>query len=129
MVKALAGIVDGTLLEVPQPENGATYAEKIGRADERLDWRKSAAALERAVRALYPAPGVWFEREGERIKVLEASVRECSGPPGTVIDDMPSVSCGTGALALLRLQRPGRKPLDGAAFLRGYPLPPGTRLG
>lgn len=131
MVEALAGVAAGTLREVPQPETGVTYADKINRDDERLDWRKPATDLERAVRALAPAPGVWFEHRGERIKVLEAAVVACGGrpAPGTVVDDTPAVACGADALALRRLQRPGRKALDGPAFLRGYPLPPGTRLG
>lgn len=141
MVDALAGIAAGTLFEVPQPEIGVTYADKIGTDDERLDWSRPAAVLERSVRALAPTPGVWFEHQGERIKVLASQAVDGDDPPGsgpgtgpgaapgTVIDTAPTVACGTGALALLRLQRPGRKPLDGATFLRGYPLPPGTCLG
>ena len=129
MVEALAGVASGTLTAQPQPDVGVTYAAKIGPDDERLDWSRSAAEIARAVRALSPAPGVWFEHAGERIKVLEARVGAGSGEPGTVLDDTPSLACGEGALALLRLQRPGRRPLDGHAFLRGYPLPPGTRLG
>ncbi|MBL8660529.1 MAG: methionyl-tRNA formyltransferase [Rhodospirillales bacterium] len=129
MVEALAGVAAGTLDGVPQPETGMTYAEKIGSADERIDWSRPAAVVDRSVRALSPAPGAWFEHNGERIKVLEARVIREGGAPGTVIDHAPAVACGVDALALLRLQRPGRKPLDGAAFLRGYPLPPGTRLG
>jgi methionyl-tRNA formyltransferase len=129
MVEALAGVAAGALIPRPQPDQGVTYAAKIGAEDERLDWRKPAAELERAVRALSPSPGVWFEHAGERIKVLQARVVAAGGLPGTVLDDAPTVACGEGAVALLRLQRPGRKPLEGQAFLRGYPLPPGTRLG
>jgi methionyl-tRNA formyltransferase len=129
MVVALAGVAAGALTPRPQPDQGVTYAAKLGPDDERLDWSKPAVELERAVRALSPSPGVWFEHAGERIKVLQARVVGACGLPGTVLDDAPTVACGDGALALLRLQRPGRKPLDGEAFLRGYPLPPGTRLG
>jgi methionyl-tRNA formyltransferase len=129
MVEALAGVAAGTLAPRPQPAIGVTYAAKIGREDERLDWTQPASALERAVRALSPAPGVWFEHAGERIKVLAAQTSMASGIPGTVLDGTPTIACGTGALALLRLQRPGRRPLEGAAFLRGYGLPQGARLG
>lgn len=129
MVEALDGVAAGALAPQPQPDEGVTYAAKIGRDDERLDWTRSAAELERAVRALAPSPGVWFEHAGERIKVLQARVTAGHGEPGTVLDEVPCVACGEGALALLRLQRPGRTPLEGQAFLRGYPLPLGTRLG
>lgn len=129
MLVALAGVAAGGLTPRPQPDQGVTYAAKIGAEDERLDWRKPAAELERAVRALSPSPGVWFEHAGERIKVLHARVAAAGGLPGIVLDEALTVACGEGALALLRLQRPGRKALEGQAFLRGYPLPPGTRLG
>ena len=57
---------------VPQPEEGATYAGKLGKEDGRLDWRQDAAALERRVRALNPWPGTFFEHGGEAIRVLAA---------------------------------------------------------
>ncbi len=129
MVEALAGVAAGALVARRQPDDGVTYAAKIGPADERLDWSRPAAELERCVRALAPSPGAWFEHSGERLKVLAARVVPARGDPGTVLDGAPSVACGEGALVLLRVQRQGRKPLDGQAFLRGYPLPPGTRLG
>ena len=130
IVRALAGRADGSLLPRPQGADGVTYAKKLARDEGRLDWKKPAAELERAVRALNPAPGVWFERGGERIKVLAATPAESRGsvPPGTVLDGVLTVACDTGALRLIRLQRAGREAVDAEAFLRGYPLPPGTRL-
>jgi methionyl-tRNA formyltransferase len=137
ILEALDGIADGTLVPRPQPQNGATYARKIGREDGRLDWRLAAAFLERQVRALDPRPGVYFELEspvprggGERIRVLAAIVSpdESRRAPGTVLDNNLSIVCGEGAFRPLRLQRPGRAPLDAAAFLRGFPIPAGTVL-
>ena len=46
----------------------------------------------------------------------------------SVLDAAPTIACGERALRLLRLQRPGRAVLDGASFLRGFALPPGTVL-
>jgi len=130
IVRALAGCVDGTLAPRPQPTEGVTYAKKLARDEGRLDWSKPAVELERAVRALNPAPGVWFEHSGERIKVLAAALaeRRTEAAPGTVLDGRLTVACGTGALRLTRLQRAGRAPVDADAFLRGYALPPETRL-
>jgi methionyl-tRNA formyltransferase len=108
----------------PQPANGVTYAKKISRAEGQIDWRKSAIELERQVRAL----DCWFEAKGERVKLLAAALSEGRGAPGTILDLAPTVACGAGALRLVNLQRPGRAALDGAAFLRGFPLPVGTRL-
>ena len=122
MVEALDRI--GELAPQPQPANGVTYAKKITRAEGRIDWRKPALEIERQVRALE----CWFEVKGERIKLLAATLANGRGAPGTVLDASPTIACGEGALRLVSLQRPGRAALDGAAFLRGFALPPGTML-
>ena len=46
---------------MPQPEEGVTYAHKLGKEEGALDWRRPAAELERKVRAFHPWPGTWFE--------------------------------------------------------------------
>jgi len=112
---------------VPQPD-GATYAPKLARADGRLDWTLSAIALDRRVRALNPWPGTWCLLGAETLKVLAAEPAEAGGPAGEILDVALTVGCGDGALRLLRVQRAGRAPVDAPAFLRGHPLPPGTRL-
>jgi methionyl-tRNA formyltransferase len=115
---------------VPQPADGVTLAPKLGKADGRLDFAADAAALDARVRAMNPWPGAFFLHAGEALRVLEAEPAEGEGPPGTVLPGPGLVvACGLGALRLLRLQRPGRAPLEAAAFLRGFALPPGARLG
>jgi len=130
IVRALAGRAEGTLRPRPQPAKSITYARKLGRDEGRLDWSKPAAELERAVRALNPVPGVWFEHGGERIKVLAAAVAESrtGTPPGTMLDAALTIACSSGALRLMRLQRAGRAAVEAEAFLRGYAMPAGTRL-
>jgi methionyl-tRNA formyltransferase len=114
---------------VPQPAEGATYAPKLAKEDGRLDWAAPADALERRVRALNPWPGTFFDHRGEQVRVLAARIETGAGAPGTVLDDAALVACGTGAMRLLRLQRPGRAAMDAEAFLRGFPLPRGCALG
>ena len=135
IVAALDGVAGGTLVPRPQPREGVTYAHKIGREDGRLDWRRPAATLERQVKALDPWPGAFFEgpgfrTAGERIRVLSAVVlpRQSTSAPGTVLDERLSIACGEGVFRPLRLQRPGRAPLDTPAFLRGYPIAAGIVL-
>jgi methionyl-tRNA formyltransferase len=127
---ALDGVAEGRLAATPQPQEGITYAPKIAREEGRLDWRQASPDLERRVRALDPWPGSFFEIAGERIRVLAAVdlPGPAGGVPGTVLDDRLAVACGEGALRLLRLQRPGRAALDASSFLRGFRIPPGTRL-
>jgi methionyl-tRNA formyltransferase len=130
IVTALAAVAGGRVAPLPQPREGVTHAPKITREEGRLDWRRPAAELERRVRALDPWPGAYLEHRGASIRVLAAAAlsETSEHPPGTMLDDRLSIACGTGALRLLRLQRPGRAPLDAAAFLRGCPIPPGTLL-
>jgi methionyl-tRNA formyltransferase len=134
MVRALEGVAAGTLDARPQPEEGATYAAKLAKAESRIDWARSAQEVSCRVRALSPVPGAWFEakrgKQDVRVRVLEARIVEGKGAPGEVIDgDGLTVACGSGALRLLRLQRAGGKPMEAGEFLRGMALPAGTRLG
>ena len=114
---------------IPQPEEGATYAPKLTRDDGKLDWSHTAAALDRQVRALNPWPGTFTTLEGETLKILAATPESGSGTPGTVLDANLLVATGEGALRLTRIQAPGRAAMPAEAFLRGRPIPPGTRLG
>jgi methionyl-tRNA formyltransferase len=128
MVQALEGVAAETLTARPQPETGATYARKLERGEGRLDWRKPAVELERAVRALNPWPGVWFEYRSERIRVLAAEAVEAVAAPGTVVDGRLTIACSEGGLRPLRVQRAGKAPVNTDAFLRGFALPEGTLL-
>jgi methionyl-tRNA formyltransferase len=115
---------------MPQPADGVTLAPKLGKADAALDFGEDAAAVDARIRAMNPWPGAYFPHGGEALRVLEAEPGQGSGPPGTVLHAPAlTVACGRGALRITRLQRPGRAALDAEAFLRGFPLPPGTRLG
>ncbi|MQX38453.1 methionyl-tRNA formyltransferase [Roseospira navarrensis] len=131
VLEALAGLEAGTLTETPQPDDGVTYAAKIDKAEGRLDWTRPAADLDRLVRGLCPAPGAFFDLEDDRLKVLKAAPvpGRADAAPGTVLDDRLTVACGEGsALRLERVQRPGKGPVEADAFLRGRPVPAGTRL-
>jgi methionyl-tRNA formyltransferase len=113
-----------------QNEGHATYAAKIRKEETRLDFTRPAIEVERQVRAFNPAPGAWFETGGERIKLLAAEPVEAAGQPGEVLPDKGlTVACGELALAAVLVQRSGRAPMSGPDLLRGFPIPPGTRLG
>jgi len=129
MVEALAGLVSGRLTPVPQPAAGVTHAAKIDKAEARVDWSRPAVDISLHIRGLSPFPGAWCEMAGHRVKLLMAEAATGQGPPGTTLDDALTVACGTGAVRLTRVQREGRGPQDAAAFLRGLPVPAGTRLG
>ena len=116
---------------VPQPAEGACYAPRLTRADAALDWTLPAAALDRQIRAFDPWPGSVTVLDGTPLKLLAAHPEPAprAAPPGTLLDAALLVACGTDALRLTRVQRPGRAALDAAAFLRGHKVAAGTRLG
>ena len=127
MVEVLARL--GEIVPEVQPDDGVTYAHKIEKGEARIDFALPARQVERQVRAFNPAPGAFFELNGERIKILQAAVLDASGEPGIVLDDALTIACGNGALSALLVQRAGRGPMPAGELLRGFPVAPGTRLG
>ncbi len=117
------------LTPVPQPEEGVTYAAKIDKSEARIDWSRPAEEIDRQIRGLSPFPGAWCEHAGERLKLLASCLASGSGQPGETLDDALTIACGSGAIQITRLQKPGSKAQDSGEFLRGAPLPRGTLLG
>ena len=124
----LSDLQSGNINPVVQPEEGMTYAAKITRDEGILDWNLTAIEVERRIRALNPWPGTWFERGGERIRILSAEAVDGNGAAGTILDQSTVIACGEGAIRPLVMQRPGKSATDAEAFLRGYDLPVGTVL-
>ena len=123
MGRALAALDRGSLTFTAQAEDGVTYAKKIEKTETRIDFSLPAAEVHDHIRGLSPFPGAWFEIEAQgkpvRVKALRSTVVPGSGAPGTVLDDQLTVACGRGAIRLSLVQREGKGPTDGAAFLRG----------
>ena len=131
MVEALPRLARGELPGEPQPAEGVTYAAKLEKSEAALDWRQTAVALSRAVRAFDPFPGTVARIEGQTIKVWRAEPAPGAGEPGTVLAanvDGILVACGEGALRLVELQKSGGKRLQAADFLHGFALKPGQRF-
>jgi methionyl-tRNA formyltransferase len=72
-----AELLDEVLPEpsfTPQPEDGVTYAEKIGPADRELDWGRPPEELLNQVRALSPHIGARAELQGRPVTIWRARV-------------------------------------------------------
>ncbi len=131
IVAALEDAAAGRARAVPQPAAGVTYARKIEKREAAIDWRRPAAEIERAVRALRPAPGAVALLRGEPVKIWRAQVRAGHGDAGSVLaadDAGVLVACGDQALLATELQRAGGKRLGAAQFLRGCAIARGERL-
>ena len=119
IVEALDG---RALTPRPQPEAGVTYASKLDKAEAPLDWRRTAAELDRQVRAFNPFPGALATLGQLSVKVWRASAEAGEGSPGTILAGDRAgilVACGEGALRLTELQKAGGKRLSAAQFLAG----------
>ena len=128
----LGDILEQRIEPVLQDEEAASYAGKIQKEDAKLDWTRSAAELERQVRAYNPVPGAYFfvpddspvdnsaERDPLRVKCWRAKRRAgADAKPGTVLAsgaDGVVVACGSGALSLLELQLPGKRRIAAREF-------------
>ncbi len=108
---------------VAQDEALVTYAHKISSADRDLMPARTAVELERVVRALTPHIGAYVSLgDGTSLGVIDARALPEGGPPeGEVSFDgpVPVLGCASGALELLTVQPPGRRPMSGEDYLRG----------
>jgi methionyl-tRNA formyltransferase len=144
LLEALAHIVSGTAQPRAQPAQGVTYAAKLDKAEAVIDWRSSALAIERQVRAFDPWPVAETRWAGEPLRILAAEARgseplPSSTPPGPSAADVGTVvavereailvACGEGLLAITALQRPGRKRLSASEFANAGLISRGDRFG
>jgi methionyl-tRNA formyltransferase len=128
---AVSELEAGRLRAVPQPAEGVTYAAKLDKRESRVDWRESAVALSRRVRAFDPSPGARARLRGVELKIWRCAAAQGRGTPGEVLNAHPSglvVACGEGALLITEMQRSGGKRLAVDEFLRGFPLSAGERF-
>ena len=129
-----AQLMVGTLIDLTalhpleQDDKDATYADKIDKAEARIDWNRPAGDVVRHIHGLSPFPGAWFELDETRVKVLRAECVEAAGSPGEVIDDRLTIACSEGAIRPVELQRAGKPKMDLDTFLRGKSFAKGTRL-
>jgi len=126
-VEALHAIAAGPVEPVPQDESRATYAKKLDKAEARLDWREPALVLERRVRAFNPWPVAEALYDGMQLRIFDAvAVAAPKGAaPGTILEAGAAgivVMTGDQALALKRLQLPGKRAVGAAEFANARQL-------
>jgi methionyl-tRNA formyltransferase len=105
-----------------QDDSLATYADKISADDRRLDPGRTAAELERLVRALTPHIGAYLQlQDGSPLGVSAARALPDGPPPGNLALDgrLPLLGCAEGGLELLVVKPAGRREMRGEDWLRG----------
>lgn len=107
-----------SLLKIPQALEGVTYAHKLTKEEGLINWNMSAIDIERKIRGMTPWPGVFFEYAGQKIKVLRAKMHNVTyaEKPGMIRDNI--VVCGSKALRIELVQKPGKGPVSFEEFSR-----------
>ncbi|HLA83235.1 MAG TPA: methionyl-tRNA formyltransferase [Thermoguttaceae bacterium] len=140
VLRTLDALAAGNVRPIEQDPRLASRAPRLKKEDGLIDWTRPAAAVKNHVRAMDPWPKAytfWHRTGGEPARLILGPVTtvDSSGqstPPGTVLEasgDRLMVAAGEGAVLLQSLQPAGKRMLPVDAFLRGYPVQPGERLG
>lgn len=128
IIEALKMIEENKAEFTKQNDADVTYAEKIQKAEAKIDWNEDASIIISKINALYPKPGCWFEINGVRLKILRAKEVEKKGSPGTVLDKSLTIACFNNAIQILEIQKEGRQKMTSDEFLRGNDIKIGQNL-
>ncbi|WP_054694658.1 methionyl-tRNA formyltransferase [Syntrophomonas palmitatica] len=130
LMEAIKKLQNGTAPRIQQDNSRATYAHRLTREDEKINWQLPAANLHNLIRALSPAPRL-RQIKDTKIKIYRSRVvdQELAGKPGEILEIHDHdfwVKTGNGILEILELQREGKRRMAVKEFLQGFPLPKGA---
>lgn len=133
-VRTLKALEEGTVTPKKQGESPTAYASMLKKEMGEIRWEDPAISIERLIRGLNPWPSAYTGWQDKTMKIWEAEIlEEDSGQePGTVVrvdKDGFLVQTGKGLLKVTALQISGKKRMEADAFLRGYSMEPGEKLG
>ena len=112
-----------------QNHNEATYAAKIEKMEGQINWREPAESIIGKINGLCPSPGAFFIYNGERYKILKASLALSSGSVGEVLDNYLEIGCGNKkSIKILEIQRQGKRPQNIGEFMLGSQIKKGSNL-
>ena len=112
-----------------QNHDEASYANKINKIEGQIEWGETAENIIGKINGLYPNPGAFFIYNGERYKILKASLALGSGEIGEVLDNYLEVSCGNKkSIKVLEIQRQGKRPQKIGEFMLGSQIKKGSNL-
>lgn len=134
LLKTIDALEAGTLHPVPQDDSQSSYAPMLDRETGDIRWKEDARRIERLVRGLNSWPSAFTYYKGKRLKIWDADVldEEPDAEPGTVVaadKKTIRVRCGKDVLVLNEVQPAGKKRMPVQAFLAGYHIEPGEKLG
>ena len=122
-------ILDGKIEFKEQNHKKASYATKIEKKEGQIEWGETAENIIGKINGLYPSPGAFFIYNGERYKILQASLSLGSGEIGEVLDNYLEISCGNKkSIKVLEIQRQGKRPQNISEFMLGSQIKKGSKM-
>lgn len=115
------------LTPIKQDDAQATHCKKISKSDGLFSFEQSAEQIYNKFRALTPWPGIYLSNG---LKILDLEIlRESCGRKFERAGEILStnkldfcVSCSEGAVKIIKVQEPGKKPVNASAYLNGKRL-------
>jgi len=129
--ETLDGLASGAIVPQEQDNTQSCYAPMLKKEDGQINWGRDARSIHNQVRGLVAWPGAYTWLDGQVLKIYRTRVSSGCGLPGQVLRAAKNgieIACLTDSLILEEVQLAGKKRLDVASFLSGYPITEGTRL-
>lgn len=130
LINILSDYLEGKIKPVEQNHSLASYTKKITKEDGEIDFNRTAAQLDRMIRAYQPWPGAWFNSAvlHKTIKILAGQVinsfpvKANAGRDHVIIDNNQAILvCGDQTfLSVKRILVAGKKEMSGQEFAHGY---------
>lgn len=117
----------------PQDHARATYAQRLMREDEVVDWSQPAVNIHNQLRALSPLPGGYTVVDGVKVKLFNTrAIEGMSGRLAGEIERADSqglwVQTGQGILEIGELQKAGKRRMPVSEYLKGNSMKTGDLL-
>ena len=133
LVEQLPKLLAGELKPEIQDDALANYANKLEKAEGKIDWNQPAEDIARQVRGLSPWPVAYTSLDEKNVRIWKAEAKADAGQAGVLIKaDKQGVliGCGEGSLMIKTIQMPGGRATEAAALLNSnnHPFVEGMRF-
>ena len=133
LVETLDEMQTSGIEPIPQNDSKATLTERLKRQDGEIDWKQSSEQIYRAIKAFHPWPGTFTKFNGQRLKILDATVddkdQEHLDPGKVKTNNGVRVGTAKGSISLLTIQLEGKLPTNASDFASFTPNLDGSILG
>ena len=123
--ESIGRFIEGSIVESPQNESFALYAEKITSEDRAINWSDPSTKIALQVRALNPVPAALTRLGQMDVKVFKCRIEDSEkrSRPGSILGlsrDGIKMATGDGIVSIVELQPSGKHRMSAESFINGY---------